>query len=46
MSSVPREDPGPTFIEAMKEQLDIKVTKEEGSVNFFMVDNVEYPSEN
>ena len=46
ISSVPREDSGPTFGEAMKEQLGLQVKKQDGSISIFVVDNVEYPSAN
>jgi uncharacterized protein (TIGR03435 family) len=46
ISSVPREDSGPTFGEAMKEQLGLQVKKQDGSISVFVVDNVEYPSAN
>jgi uncharacterized protein (TIGR03435 family) len=46
MSSAPRDDSGPTFTEAMKEQLGIQVKKQEGSITIFQVDNVDYPSAN
>ena len=44
--SAPRDDSGPTFTEAMKEQLGLQVKKQEGSISIFVVDNVEYPSAN
>jgi len=46
VSSAPRDDSGPTFMEAMKEQLGLQVQKQEGSIGIFVVDNVEYPSAN
>jgi uncharacterized protein (TIGR03435 family) len=46
ISSAPRDDSGPTFTEAMKEQLGLQVKKQEGSISIFVVDNVEYPSAN
>lgn len=46
ISSAPRDDSGPTFTEAMKEQLGLQVRKQEGSISIFVVDNVEYPSAN
>jgi uncharacterized protein (TIGR03435 family) len=46
ISSAPRDDSGPTFTEAMKEQLGLQVGKQEGSISIFVVDNVEYPSAN
>ena len=46
ISSAPRDDSGPTFTEAMKEQLGLQVMKQEGSITIFVVDNVEYPSAN
>jgi uncharacterized protein (TIGR03435 family) len=44
-SSIPH-DSGPTIREAMKEQLGLKVEKQEGSVSLFFIDSVEYPSAN
>jgi len=46
ISSAPRDDSGPTFTEAIKEQLGLQVKKEEGAISIFVVDNVEYPSPN
>jgi uncharacterized protein (TIGR03435 family) len=46
ISSAPRDDSGPTFTEAMKEQLGLQVRKQDGSITIFVVDNVEYPSAN
>jgi len=46
ISSAPRVDSGPTFIEAMNEQLGLLVKKEQGYISIFVVDNVEYPSPN
>ncbi len=46
ISSVPSDDSGPTFTEAMKEQLGLQVKKQEGAISIFVVDNVEYPSAN
>ena len=46
VSSAPRDDSGPTFMEAMKEQLGLQVQKQEGSIGIFVVDNVEYPPAN
>ncbi len=45
-SNVPLEDSGPTFNEAMKDQLGLRLEKEEGSYSLFFVDNVEYPTAN
>jgi uncharacterized protein (TIGR03435 family) len=38
--------PGTTFLEALKEQLGLKLVKRTGSVNIFVIDNVEHPSVN
>ncbi|MGD0629588.1 MAG: TIGR03435 family protein [Terracidiphilus sp.] len=46
MSNLQRDDSGPTFLEALKEQLGLQTKKQEGSINIFVVDNVEYPSAN
>jgi uncharacterized protein (TIGR03435 family) len=45
-SSAPRDESGPTFSAAIKEQLGIQLKKEDGSVSIFVVDNVQYPSSN
>jgi len=47
ISQVPRADSGPTFTEAVKEQLGLLIKKrEDGYVSVFVVDNIEYPSAN
>ena len=47
ISSVPRETSGPTFTEALKEQLGLSIKKlGNGSFSVFVVDHVEYPSAN
>jgi uncharacterized protein (TIGR03435 family) len=46
ISSAPRQDSGPTFSEAIKEQLGLQLKKEEGASSLFVVDNIEYPSPN
>jgi uncharacterized protein (TIGR03435 family) len=46
VSNVPHDDSGPTFINAMKDQLGLQVKKQEGAISIFVVDNVEYPSAN
>jgi uncharacterized protein (TIGR03435 family) len=46
ISSVPRQDSGPTFTEAIKEQLGLQLKKEDGASTIFLVDNIEYPSPN
>lgn len=47
ISRVPREDSGPTFTEAVKEQLGLDIKqREDGAISIFVVDNVEYPSAN
>lgn len=39
-------DSGPAFIEALREQLGMKLTPRKGSVNVIVLDHVEHPSEN
>jgi uncharacterized protein (TIGR03435 family) len=46
ISSAPHDDSGPTFTEAIKEQLGLHFKKEQGAISIFVVDNVEYPSSN
>jgi uncharacterized protein (TIGR03435 family) len=46
VSSSPHADSGPTFFEAIKEQLGLQLKKEDGAISIFVVDNVEYPSAN
>ncbi len=46
ISIAPHDDSGPTFAEAIKEQLGLQVKKEEGVISIFVVDHVEYPSSN
>ena len=46
VDSTPREESGPTMIEAMKEQLGLDIRKEDGSISIFAVDRIEYPSAN
>jgi uncharacterized protein (TIGR03435 family) len=46
MSNSPREDLGPTFSDAIKEQLGLQVKKEDGAIRIFVVDHVEYPTSN
>jgi uncharacterized protein (TIGR03435 family) len=47
ISRVPREDAGPTFTEAVKEQLGLQIKKRgDRYVSVFVVDNVDYPSAN
>lgn len=46
ISIAPHDDSGPTFTEAIKEQLGLQVKKEEGVISIFTVDSVEYPSSN
>jgi uncharacterized protein (TIGR03435 family) len=41
----PDED-APTFVEALKEQLGLKLVPEKGPVEVFVVDHVEHPSAN
>jgi len=37
---------GPTFLEALKEQLGLKLEAQKGPVNFIVVDHIEHPSAN
>ena len=46
ISIAPRSDSGPTFIEAIKEQLGLQLKKEEGTSSIFVIDNIEHPSSN
>lgn len=46
VSIAPHDDSGPTFSEALKEQLGLQVKKGDGVVSIFVVDNIEYPSPN
>lgn len=48
ISMAPHDDSGPTFAEAIKEQLGLQVKKQEQErpVSIFVVDHVEYPSAN
>ncbi len=46
ISSVPRDDSGPNFMEAVKEQLGLGFKKQDGPVSIFVVDNIEYPTPN
>ena len=46
VSIAPHDDSGPTFSEALKEQLGLQMKKEDGLVSIFVVDNLEYPSPN
>jgi uncharacterized protein (TIGR03435 family) len=46
VSSVPLGDSGPTFLNAIKDQLGLELKKQEGAANFFVVDHVDYPSAN
>jgi uncharacterized protein (TIGR03435 family) len=40
------EESGPTFGEALREQLGLKLKPEKGSVEILVIDHVEHPSEN
>jgi uncharacterized protein (TIGR03435 family) len=46
VSSTSHDDPGPTFSEALKEQLGLQLKKEDGVISIFVVDHIEYPSAN
>ena len=37
---------GPTFLEALKEQLGLKLDSQTGPVEVFVIDHIEMPSEN
>jgi uncharacterized protein (TIGR03435 family) len=38
--------PGATFVEALREQLGLKLTPAKGSIQMLVIDHVERPSEN
>ncbi|AFL89248.1 Protein of unknown function (DUF3738) [Terriglobus roseus DSM 18391] len=40
------EVPGPSFVSALNDQLGLRLKKETGTATLFVVDHVEYPSEN
>ncbi len=40
------EAPGPTFTEALQHQLGLKLVKQTGPVDVFVIEHVERPSEN
>jgi uncharacterized protein (TIGR03435 family) len=40
------DESAPTFEEALKERLGIKMVSHKGPVDFFVVDHLEHPSEN
>jgi uncharacterized protein (TIGR03435 family) len=40
------EDPAPTFVEALKTQAGLRLVKQTGPVDIFVIDHVEPPSEN
>ena len=46
VSSTSHDDPGPTFSEALKEQLGLQLKKEDGVISIFVVDQIQYPSAN
>jgi len=45
-SSASHDNSGPTFGEAMQEQLGLQVKKQDGAISIFVVDYVGYPSAN
>ena len=46
VSSAPRDDGGPNFMDAVKEQPGLTFKKQDGSVGIFVVDGIEYPTAN
>jgi uncharacterized protein (TIGR03435 family) len=40
------EDAGPTFLEALQEQLGLKLKSAKGPVDVLVIDHVEHPTEN
>ena len=40
------EEPGPSFVEALKTQAGLKLVKQTGPVDVFVIDHIEQPSEN
>jgi uncharacterized protein (TIGR03435 family) len=46
ISNAPHDGSGPTFTEAIREQLGVQLKRQAGSITIFVVDNVEYPSAN
>ena len=40
------EDSGPTFLEALQEQLGLKLKSAKGPVDVLVIDHVEHPTEN
>jgi len=47
ISMAQHDDSGPTFAEAIKEQLGLQVKKQDQEpISIFVVDNIEYPSAN
>jgi bla regulator protein blaR1 len=45
-ANVQSDQSGPTFLEALKEQLGIKLESQTGPVDVLVIDHVEQPSEN
>lgn len=45
-ATVPLDETGPTFLEALREQLGVKLESKTGSVDSIVIDHVEEPSEN
>jgi len=46
ISSIPRDDAGPNFMDAVKEQLGLGAKKQDAAISIFVVDNIDYPSPN
>jgi uncharacterized protein (TIGR03435 family) len=40
----PLEDPGPTFLEALRQQLGLKLKSTKGPVDVLVIDHVEHPT--
>jgi len=46
ISSIPRDDAGPNFMDAVREQLGLGAKKQDAAVSIFVVDNIDYPTPN